>query len=333
MHSKNETDRQKQVGSASMDQERTYSIGEAAKMIGSTIKTVRYYDEIGLVKPAGYTEGGHRLYTMEDLWRLELVTTLRYLDFGIDEISQVISGEIPVDKALDWQIESLETQAATLTNMISILRQAKKHQGDSLRYIYDLVNARTTNSEKRSRFISEKVEASNFFDGVPEEWRGSLLYFFNKYIINQIKVSAKQTVAWNELQELINDPQFISDLRNGEFLFFNMVHQPKFDAATWVKKLEDIHIRLNKALKKKLPADHRFVQAIVEDTAMLYANPGQSVDKEDFFRYFAKYSQTIRTERIERFNTLCSILSPKFRQFSKGNLLLLQGIQWKLEHM
>ncbi|WP_019419849.1 MerR family DNA-binding transcriptional regulator [Paenibacillus sp. OSY-SE] len=44
-----------------------YSIGEAAKMIGSTVKTVRYYDEIGLLKPTNYTEGGHRLYTTEDI--------------------------------------------------------------------------------------------------------------------------------------------------------------------------------------------------------------------------------------------------------------------------
>ncbi|MFD0713053.1 MerR family transcriptional regulator [Paenibacillus sp. GCM10027626] len=310
-----------------------YSIGEAAKMIGSTIKTVRYYDEIGLVKPTSYTEGGHRLYTTEDLWRLELITTLRYLDFGIDEISQMISGEIPIDKALDWQIESLTTQVSTLTNMISILQQAKQHQGDSLRYIYDLVHARTTDSEKRKQFITEKVEASKFLEGVPEEWRGSLLYFFNTYIINQVKESAKQTIAWNELQELINDPQFIADLKQDEFLFFNMVNQPRLKAGVWLRKQEDIHNRLNKALKQKLSADSLFVQAIVEDTAMLYANLEQSANQEDFFRYFAKYSQRTRSERIERFNTLCSILSPKYRQFAKGNLLLLQGIQWKLEHM
>ncbi|MCE5172717.1 MerR family transcriptional regulator [Paenibacillus profundus] len=333
MHSKSKIDNKIQHVSDSTTQDGTYSIGEAAKMIGSTVKTVRYYDEIGLVKPTSYTEGGHRLYTTEDIWRLELITTLRYLDFGIDEISKMISGEIPVAKALDWQIESLETQVSTLMNMISIFRQAKEHEGDSLRYIYDLVNTRVINPEKRNQFITEKVEKSKFLDGISEEWRGSLFYFFNKYIINQVKVSAKQTVAWNELQELVNDSQFLSDLRHDEFLFFNMVHQPRFDAATWVKKLEDIHIRLDTALKQKCSADSPFVQTIVEDTAMLYANSDQSINKEEFFRYFAEYAQNPRTERIERFNTLCSILSPKFRSFSKGNTLLLQGIQWKLEHM
>nr|WP_019419847.1 MerR family transcriptional regulator [Paenibacillus sp. OSY-SE] len=333
MHSRSDTDLQNQNVSDSIAQVGTYSIGEVAKMIGSTIKTVRYYDEIGLVKPTSYTEGGHRLYTTEDIWRLELTTTLRYLDFGIDEISLIISGEIPIDKALDWQIESLETQVSALTNTISILRQAKKHQGDSLRHIYDLVNTRTINSEERYQFVNEKVEVSKLLDGIPAEWRDSLLYFFNKYIINQVKVSAKQTAAWNELQELINDPQFIEDLRNIEFLFFNIVHQPRFNAATWIRKLEDNQNRLNKALKKKCSADSPYVQAIVEDSAMLYANSEQSANKEEFFRYIAEYFQRTKTKRLERCNTLCSIISPQYHLLSKGGLLLYQGIQWKLKHM
>ena len=310
-----------------------YTIGETAKMIGSTIKTVRYYDEIGLFKPTSYTEGGHRLYTLEDIWRLELITTLRYLDFGIDEISKMMSGEIPIAQALNWQIESMEIQVSTLTNMISILRQAKEHEGDSLHYIYDLVNTRAINTEKRNQFINEKMEETKFLDEIPPEWRDSFFYFFDKYIINQEKMSAKQTVAWNELQELMNDPKFIEDLRNIEFLFFNTVHQPQFNAATWVRKLEHIQNRLNKAVKKKLSAESSFVQAIVEDMVMLCANSEQSINKEDSLRSFAEYAQRTRTKRLERCNTLCSILSPQFHLLAKGNLLLFQGIQWKLEHM
>lgn len=92
MHSKSKIDNKIEHVSDSTTQDRTYSIGEAAALIGSTVKTVRYYDEIGLLKPTSYTEGGHRLYTPEDIWRLELITTLRYLDCGIDEISPIISG-------------------------------------------------------------------------------------------------------------------------------------------------------------------------------------------------------------------------------------------------
>jgi hypothetical protein len=65
----------------------TYPIGQVAKIIGAKVRMIRYYNEIGLVKPKSHTEGGNRLYSTADIWRLELTATLRYLDFGIEEIS------------------------------------------------------------------------------------------------------------------------------------------------------------------------------------------------------------------------------------------------------
>ncbi|WP_260871221.1 MerR family transcriptional regulator [Paenibacillus xylanexedens] len=108
-----------------------YSIGEAAKLIGSTVKTIRYYDEIELLQPSSHTEGGHRLYTTQDLWQLELITTLRYLNFSIPDIRKLMSGELAVAQALDLQIEALETQIGTMNSMLSILQQAKQHEEET----------------------------------------------------------------------------------------------------------------------------------------------------------------------------------------------------------
>ncbi len=66
---------------------------------------------------------------------------------------------------------------------------------------------------------------------------------------------------------------------------------------------------------------------------MMYANSEQSNDKSKFFCEFAQYVLNSVTERIERFNKLCSILNPKWRLIHNGNALLLQGMQWKLEHL
>ncbi|APB71532.1 MerR family transcriptional regulator [Paenibacillus polymyxa] len=318
--------------------EHVHSIGEVAKMIGSTVKTVRYYDEIGLLKPSEYTEGGHRLYTLEDIWRLKLITTLRYLDFAVEDIRQMISGEIHIAQALDWQIEALETQVATYTNMISILRQAKEHEvdgrtGDSLRFMNDLVDSLTINAQRRSQFILDKMEEPGFLDKVPPEWRDTFLYFFNKYILNEVKISAKQTVAWNELQELINDPQYLADLERSELPFFNMVHQPRVHAATWVKNMENIRIRVEAALEQQLAVNSSVVQAIVEDYVMLYANTEQVKDKTSFFRHYATHALDAVPEPIQRFNKLCLILNPKWSLIVEGIALLLQGMKWKLEHM
>lgn len=59
-----------------------YSIGELARLMGLTVKTIRYYSEIGLVPEASRTSSGYRRYDDAGMARLELVRTLR--DLGID---------------------------------------------------------------------------------------------------------------------------------------------------------------------------------------------------------------------------------------------------------
>lgn len=333
MHSNDDTELQHHISSDLQNKEETFPIGEVAKMIGSKVRTIRYYDEIGLVKPTNYTEGGHRLYTTEDVWRLELTATLRYLDFGIEEISQLFSGELSVDKALDWQIESLSIQASALTNMISILQQAKQQQGDSMRYLYDLVQAKASNVEKRKQFIKENVETSNLFEGVPQDYQAPMLHYFNKHIVNQKKKTAQEIAAWNELQEIINDPQFIKDVKNTDFAFFINELKPRYDADTWIRKLDQIYVRLNQAWESKKSPDSPEVQAIIQESVSLYDNTEHTIYNEDFLTSFMEHAEQTHSPLIDRINRLCAIMSPQLSLLAEGNVIFIQNLQRKLKRL
>jgi DNA-binding transcriptional MerR regulator len=52
-------------------------VGTVARCAGVTIRTLRYYEEIGLLSPSGRTEGGHRLYERPDLMRLQQIKSLQ----------------------------------------------------------------------------------------------------------------------------------------------------------------------------------------------------------------------------------------------------------------
>lgn len=67
-----------------------HQIGEAASRVGLSLRTVRYYEEVGLVVPSGRTDGGFRLYTEDDIDRLALVKQLKPLEFGLDELRQLL---------------------------------------------------------------------------------------------------------------------------------------------------------------------------------------------------------------------------------------------------
>lgn len=68
-------------------------IGEVAKRVGVSVRTVRYYEELDLLQPSGLTSGGMRLYTEKDVVRLRFIYRLRKLQMSLDEIKLVLDGE------------------------------------------------------------------------------------------------------------------------------------------------------------------------------------------------------------------------------------------------
>ena len=67
-----------------------FQIGEVAESVGLSLRTIRYYEEIGLVTPSGRTEGGFRLYTDADVERLRLVKTLKPVGMSLDTLGELV---------------------------------------------------------------------------------------------------------------------------------------------------------------------------------------------------------------------------------------------------
>ncbi|TIH29495.1 MerR family transcriptional regulator [Subtercola vilae] len=65
-------------------------IGELAERTSLSLRTIRHYDEVGLMKPSGRTDGGFRLYTEEDLSRLLLIRRMKPLGFSLEEMSELL---------------------------------------------------------------------------------------------------------------------------------------------------------------------------------------------------------------------------------------------------
>jgi DNA-binding transcriptional MerR regulator len=67
-----------------------YSSGDLARATGNTVRTIRFYEEQGLLRPAVVSGGGHRRYTEEDLEKLRLIADLRELGLPLSEIRAVL---------------------------------------------------------------------------------------------------------------------------------------------------------------------------------------------------------------------------------------------------
>ena len=73
---------------------RVYNIEQVATRTGLTKRTLRYYEEVGLLPPTGRTEGNYRLYSEDDIQHLERIKKLRdLLGFSLAEIREILDAE------------------------------------------------------------------------------------------------------------------------------------------------------------------------------------------------------------------------------------------------
>ena len=66
------------------------TIGNLAAKTGTKVQTIRYYEEMGLMKPHSRTEGGHRIYSVEDRQRLAFIRHARELGFTLEAIRDLL---------------------------------------------------------------------------------------------------------------------------------------------------------------------------------------------------------------------------------------------------
>lgn len=96
------------------------TVGELAKKMGVSVRTLQYYDKEGFFSPSSVSEGGRRLYTDKDLIKLYQILSLKHLGFSLEDIkNRIISLDTPADVA-----DALAEQAAVIKNEIQNLSQA-----------------------------------------------------------------------------------------------------------------------------------------------------------------------------------------------------------------
>ncbi|MBR3189048.1 MAG: MerR family transcriptional regulator, partial [Lachnospiraceae bacterium] len=88
---------------------------------GVSIRTLQYYDKIGLLQPAKYTEAGYRLYDDAALETLQQILLFRELEFPLKDIKEIISSpDFDRNKALEQQIELLKLKKEHIENLIDL---------------------------------------------------------------------------------------------------------------------------------------------------------------------------------------------------------------------
>lgn len=109
------------------------TVHEAAALAGVSVRTLQYYDKIGLLPPATYSPVGYRLYDGEVLERLQQILLFRELEFPLKEIRAIVeSPAFDRDRALEQQIDLLTLKKKRLERLISLARELREKGGTNM---------------------------------------------------------------------------------------------------------------------------------------------------------------------------------------------------------
>ena len=109
-----------------MDQ-RFYHSGQFAEIASVSVRTLRYYDKIGLLSPSQYTESGYRLYTSRDLLRLQNILALKFLGFSLEEIRVLLqTGPKRLEEVLAQQKAMMAEKRDQLETIIQAIGETER---------------------------------------------------------------------------------------------------------------------------------------------------------------------------------------------------------------
>ena len=205
-----------------------WKVGDLAKLTGLTVRTLRYYDQIGLFAPSDYSESGHRLYSKADLARLLQIQSLKQMGLSLEEVQSVLTGNtgISVSELIHTQMARLkediriqQTLLNELEHVSALIHNKQPLQSEDL---IKLLGAMKMNQEKY--FTKEQLDhMKHQYESTDAETMKKAQQEFTA-VLNEIREHMQQgspatdanvqriAKQWQELIGMFapqNDPEFI----------------------------------------------------------------------------------------------------------------------------
>lgn len=158
-----------------------YTSGEFARKARVTVRTIRFYDKQGILKPSKVSEAGYRLYTDEDFGRLQKILSLKYLGFSLEEIMALTINDDREDMAnslklqkelIRKRIRHLEMMEQTLEDTARMVEASGEMDWNSILNLIHITNMEhaIVDQYKTAVNINARIELHRRFSHNPTPW-------------------------------------------------------------------------------------------------------------------------------------------------------------------
>jgi DNA-binding transcriptional MerR regulator len=135
-------------------------IGELAAATGITVRTLRHYDQIGLLRPRARTAGGYRLYGETEVRRLQQIRSLQALGLPLERIGQLLDdNRASLAEVIGWQLVAVDRELVTLHRLRAKLQAISQRTGQSADVsIDDLTALMLEMTKMETYYTAEQLE-------------------------------------------------------------------------------------------------------------------------------------------------------------------------------
>lgn len=206
--------------------EKYYKTGEIAKMSNLSIRTIRYYDSIGLLKPTKIDNNGYRLYTDKDFLKLQKILSLKYLGFSLEDIFSLTINDsyMSLQQSLSLQKKMIDQKIEQLLNMKESLIQTEQYidQNENIDWQEVLKDIHFSSMEKdlleqykNSNNINIRIQLHEKYSINPIHWFEWLYsYYHFEDHMKVLEIGCGNGELWNYYQGE-NIDLILSDISQG----------------------------------------------------------------------------------------------------------------------
>ena len=259
-----------------------YKTGEFAKMANVSLRTIRYYDSIGLLRPSKIQDNGYRLYTDDDFIKLQKILTLKYLGFSLDDIFSMTANNsyLSLQDSINMQLKIIKQKITKLQDVENSLNHTKKIINDNQEVEWSSIFKSIKFNEMEKEIIEQYRNESNLsirirlhekYSNNPIAW---FPWLYQQYQINEndyiLEIGCGNGQLWKENIKKVKSSFHLtlSDISEGMII----------DAKENLKSINNITYKVIDCLSIPYPDNH--FDIIIANHVMFYINDTKQALKE-----------------------------------------------------
>src|SRR5581483_10082431 len=237
----------------------TYTIGELSELSGLTVRRIRFYSDKGLLPPTARSANGYRVYSEDDLARLDLIRALRDAGVSLEAIRKILSRRLTLTEVLQMRLGTLEAEIASRRRIVAVLRaalRASEPTESDLRRLWTMTMLSKTQLQMMiASFVDRVIEGFQ----VDEAWRTQMIEASTPELPDE--PTPQQIDAWNEIIRMVTDKSFVEAMRSEMAAVWNS----KIDVSDYTAAANNVLEKARRAIANGDPPSSATASAIAQE--------------------------------------------------------------------